>query len=284
MTDADHEHDHEHEDDFTRADPGPRVAAFHADGHGVKRIGYPILVTRGTVVRRTELNPSMLRLTVGGPEFAGFHSHQADDHVKIVFPFPDGTRNDPVVNDHSELDWPRPYPPARKYTVRRYDPDACEVDLDVVLHAGGVASEWARTAAVGDPVVVAGPPGAKAFAHNYDHYVLAVDPTGLPALARWLAESPADVSADVVIDHDHDHERDYPLASRDGVSITWLDRSGGSRLAEHVQALARADGRTFVFAAGEAGDIKPLRRWAREQGLDSLVTGYWKRGVADLQE
>ena len=271
-------------DDFTRVDPGPRVRAFHAHGEGVRRIGYPIRLTRGTVVRRTRLNPSMLRLTVGGPELACFHSYQADDHVKVVLPFPDGTRNDPVPNDRLMLDWPRPHSPARKYTVRRFDAAACEIDLDVVLHEGGVASAWATGAAVGDPVVLAGPPGAKAFAHTYDHYVFAVDPTGLPALGRWLEESRTDVRADVVIDVDHDHERDYPLAERAGVRLTWLDRSGGSRLAEHVQALPLPEGRTFVFAAGEAGDLKPLRRWTREQGLDALVTGYWKRGVADLDE
>ena len=71
-------------DSVSRANPGPKVAAFHAEGRGVMRIGYPILITRGTVLRRELVTPHMLRLTVGGPEFAGFHSYQADDHVKIA--------------------------------------------------------------------------------------------------------------------------------------------------------------------------------------------------------
>jgi NADPH-dependent ferric siderophore reductase len=45
-------------------------------------------------------------------------------------------------------------------------------------------------------------------------------------------------------------------------------------------------GRVFLFAAGEAGDIRPLRR--RREGVERLVTGYWKRGTAggevDLDE
>ncbi|MEE3920458.1 siderophore-interacting protein [Micromonospora sp. BRA006-A] len=108
--------------------------------------------------------------------------------------------------------------------MRRYDPATCQIDLDFVLHDGGVASAWADAAAVGDQVTIAGPPGAKAFPHSYDHYVFAVDATALPAVARWLEESPADVSAHVVAEVDDPAERDYPLAARDGVAVTWLVR------------------------------------------------------------
>lgn len=44
----------------------------------------------------------------------------------------------------------------------------------------------------------------------------------------------------------------------------------------------------FVWLAGEAGAIKPLRRWVRDElglGRDhSSITGYWKRGQADTHE
>lgn len=267
-----------------RRDPESRVAAHHRDGDGVVRIGYPILVRRAPVVARQQLTPRMLRLTLGGPALEGFHSYQADDHVAIVFPDPDGTRRDPVPNGHDMLDWPSPLPPARKYTVRRYDPVGQTLDLDFVLHEGGLASEWAVAATVGDEVTVAGPPGAKAFPHNYDNYVFAVDATALPAAARWLEESPADVSAQVVIEVDDEAETAYPLAARDGVTVTWLRREdGGPTLAETVQALTLPAGRTFLFAAGEATDIKPLRAWSRDR-LDALITGYWKRGIAGLED
>ncbi|WP_224766351.1 siderophore-interacting protein [Nocardioides campestrisoli] len=272
--------------EMERDRPAERVAAHHTTGTGVTRIGYPIGVRTVQVVRVAQVTPSMRRITLGGEGLRGFHSYQADDHVKLVFAMPDGTRNDPVANDEQTLDWPRPLPPTRKYTVRRWDAADLELDLDVVLHDGGLASDWARTAAPGDDVVVAGPPGAKAFAHTYDHYVLAVDTTALPAVARWLEEAPADVSADVLVDVDHAHERDYPLAVRDGLRVQWLDRSDGSRLAEAVASLALPPARTFLFAAGEAGDVKPLRSWARERvgADDALVTGYWKRGVAGLDD
>ncbi|GGO68116.1 siderophore-interacting protein [Nonomuraea cavernae] len=267
-----------------RHDPGERVAAHHRDGKGTTRIGYPIGVREVSVLARRHVTPRMLRLTLGGPELDGFHTYQADDHVKLVFPDPDGTRRVPVPNDELSLDWPKPSPASRKYTVRRFDADAGELDLDFVLHDGGLASTWATAAEVGDRIVIAGPPGAKAFAHTYGHYVFAVDATALPAVARWLEESPVDVSAEVVIETDDAAEHGYPLAPRDGVRVTWLVREGTrSSLAETVQGVSLPERPAFLFAAGEAGDIKPLRSWSRGR-LDSLFTGYWKRGVAGLED
>jgi NADPH-dependent ferric siderophore reductase len=257
-----------------RDDPRGRVAAHHRTGTRTARIGYPVGVREVSILAREYVTPRMLRLTLGGPELDGFHTYQADDHIKIVFPDADGTHRPPVPNDGQTLDWPRPLPRSRKYTVRRFDAEARELDLDFVLHDGGLASTWAASAQVGERVTVAGPPGAKAFPHTYEHYVFAVDATALPAVARWLEESPADVSAQVVIQSDDDA---YPLASRAGVTVTWVADS----LAEAVQALPESRG--FLFAAGEAGDIKPLRAWAKGR-LDSLFTGYWKRGVAGLDD
>ncbi|MEU0985966.1 siderophore-interacting protein [Streptomyces sp. NPDC005953] len=276
-----------------RQDPGGRVAAHHREGRGIARIGYPIGIRTVEVLRTEQLNPHMLRLTLGGPALDGFHTHQADDHVKLVFPDADGALRLPTANAELALDWPRPLPTTRKYTVRRFDADTRELDLDFVVHAGGIASEWARAARPGDQIAIAGPPGAKAFPHVYDHYVFAVDATALPATARWLEESPQDVSADLVIETGHQDEHAYPLAHRDGVRITRLVREDDrSHLAATVTALALPTSptsatssapRVFLFAAGEAQDIKPLRAWAKGR-LDALFTGYWKRGVAGLED
>ncbi|MGI5271553.1 siderophore-interacting protein [Nonomuraea sp. CA-218870] len=267
-----------------RDDPRGRVAEHHRNGSGITRVGYPIGIRTAPVAARELITPRMLRLTLKGPELEGFHTYQADDHVKIVFPDADGTRRLPVPDEEQSLDWPRPWPTTRKYTVRRYDAAARELDLDIVLHEGGVASAWAASVEVGDEVSVAGPPGAKAFPHTYGHYVFAVDATALPAAARWLEESPAGVSAHLVIETDDPAEHAYPLAERAGAEVTWLVREAGrSSLADTVRALTLPDVPSFLFAAGEAGDVKPLRRWSAGR-LDALVTGYWKRGVAGLED
>ncbi|ONI82851.1 NADPH-dependent ferric siderophore reductase [Actinosynnema sp. ALI-1.44] len=255
-----------------------RVAAHQRTGRGALRIPYPIGVCTVPVVARTDLTPFMVRLELNGPDLARFHSYQADDHVKIVFPDEDGTWRRPVRNGNQMLDWPHPMPLTRDYTVRRYTGET--LVLDIVLHEGGIAAEWARTAQVGEEVTVAGPPGGKAFPYTHDHYVLAVDSTGLPAAARWLEEAPAGPGVHLVVEVDDPVEHDYPLPSRDGVEIVRLVRDGtGSALAATVSGLAVPDD-TFLFAAGEAGDIKPLRTWPKDM---ASITGYWKRGVAGLE-
>ncbi|MFI0409944.1 siderophore-interacting protein [Actinomadura sp. 3N508] len=268
-----------------RHDPRGRVLEHHRNGTGIRRIGYPIGIRTLQVLRREQITPNMLRLTFGGPELAGFHSYQADDHIKIVFPDADGALRLPVPTDDLDLDWPKPSPPSRRYTIRRYDAGAGELDMDFVLHPGGLASEWAADVKPGADAAVAGPPGAKAFPHNYDHYVFAVDATALPAAARWLEESPPDVSARLVIETADAADDAYLLAARDGVEVTWLVRDGReSSLADTVQALGLPGERTFLFAAGETGAIRPLRAWSRAAGLDAIFTGYWKLGVAGLEE
>ncbi|MFI6583106.1 siderophore-interacting protein [Embleya sp. NPDC050493] len=269
---------------ISRDNPAARVAAHHAGGEGIARIGYPIRIRTVTLLRKRYVTPSVLRLTVGGRGLDGFHSHQFDDHFKIVFPDADGTLRLPVPDDEQSLTWPRPMVTSRRYTARRYDARAGELDIDFVIHPGGVASDWAVAAAPGADVAIAGPPGAKAFPQTYDHYVFAVDTTALPAAARWLEESPQDVSAHLVVETEHIDEHHYPLAERAGVRVTWLARGdGASRLAETVRALPLPAGRSFLFAAGETDDIKPLRAWAKGR-LDSLFTGYWRRGVAGLED
>ncbi|MET0866016.1 MAG: siderophore-interacting protein [Nakamurella sp.] len=265
-----------------RMDPQGRVATHHRVGSGLVRVGYPIGVRTVKVVARQQLTPAMIRLTLAGPGLADLHTYQCDDHVAVVFPDPGGELRIPVANDHQMLDWPHPMPPTRKYTIRRFDARSLQVDLDVVLHDGGLASTWASTVGIGAEVTIAGPPGSKAFAHNYDHYVFAVDATGLPPLERWLAAAPPDVSADIVIETASAAEHGYPLPERRRVRVSWLTRGDHSRLARTVENLALPAGRVFLFAAGEAGDIKPLRSWRAD--IDSLVTGYWKRGEAGFHD
>ena len=274
----------------SRENPGPLVRAHHTGGRGTVRVPYATRIRTTRVVSRTQVTPHMLRLTVAGPEITMLDSHACDDHVGVVFPLEDGSRNDPTYNPERQmLDWVRPAPEMRKYTIRRLDPVAGELDLDIVLHPGGLASDWAVAAQPGDEVVLAGPPGALAFPHTYGHYVFAIDTTALPALARWLDEGDwieeRGVTVQVLVDHDHPAETTYPLRRRDGVSVEWLSRSGGSRLADAVAALDLA-GRevddVFLFAAGEAGDIKPLRRWSKAHGIAALITGYWKRGAVEV--
>lgn len=268
--------------------PAERMAEHHRHGSDVAKIGYPIDFRHAKVVAITDLTARMVRVTVGGPELRHLHTYQCDDHLAIVLADPDGSLRLPVPNPATRmLDWPRPMPPMRKYTIRRFDRERGEVDLDVVRHDDGLVMPWLASLTVGDDVPLAGPPGSKAFPRHHEHYVFVVDLTALPAAARWLEESPAGARTTLLVLTDDPSDRDYPLQLSATDTVTWLPRAETEADDPVALAEARRTGASFVFAAGEAGALRPLRRWAREHAVPSLVTGYWKRGstgVGDLDD
>ena len=219
-----------------RERPRERVAEARLGAGGAK-VPYPIRIRCLEVVGRQTISPTMLRLTLGGRDLVGFESHSVvDEHVKIVFPDPDGGLRVPEPNG-SMVRWPHPMPPTRDYTVRRYDPAAGELDLDVVLHAGGLASEWAARVGPGEPVWVAGPPAGLAVPEHYDRYLLAGDTTALPAIARWVEGMPSAARGWVFVEV-ADATEEIDLAAPEGVTVTWLHRDGVA--AGRSDVLARA--------------------------------------------
>ncbi|GAA1310002.1 siderophore-interacting protein [Saccharothrix xinjiangensis] len=268
-----------------------RIAEVRA-GRVPEKVGYPIRVREVRVVRTAMVGSALLRVTLGGPGAAGFEAHSPDEHVKLLFPEPDGTLRLPEP-DGLMLRWPKPSPTSREYTVRRYDPATGELDVDVALHDGGLGSDWARAVEPGAVVHVAGPPGGLIVPHDYDRYLLAGDITALPALARWLEELPRTAAGWAFIEV-ADASEEIELSAPEGFEVRWLHRGdapAGSTtgLADAVRAVRVPEGeRVYAWVAGEAGAIKPLRRWVRDElGLakaDHDITGYWKRGVADFDD
>ncbi|MEE1748590.1 MULTISPECIES: siderophore-interacting protein [unclassified Streptomyces] len=280
MSRADHRHRHLE-----------RIAEVRAGRHAEK-VGYPIGIRATEVVRVTTVGAGLLRVTLGGAGTEGFQAHSPDEHVKLIFPDPDGTLRLPEPNG-AMLSWPRPALVSREYTVRRYDQDAGEIDIDVAAHDGGLASDWARAARPGDVMHVAGPPGGLIVPHTYDRYLLAGDITALPAIARWLEELPRSAKGWAFVEV-VDAAQEIELSAPEGVEVRWLHRGDlpagtGDALERAVTAVTVPEGeRVYVWVAGEAGRIKPLRRWARDElrldRADHDITGYWKRGVADFDE
>ncbi|MEV5200095.1 siderophore-interacting protein [Streptomyces sp. NPDC053720] len=268
-----------------------RIAEVRAGRHAEK-VGYPIGIRATEVVRTATVGAGLLRVTLGGAGAEGFEAHAPDEHVKLLFPDPDGSLRLPEPNGLM-LSWPRPASVSREYTVRRYDPVAGEIDIDVALHDGGLASKWACEARPGDILHLAGPPGGMIVPHTYDRYLLAGDITALPAIARWLEELPRTARGWAFVEV-VDAAQEIELSAPEGVEVHWLHRGdrpagSGDALARAVTAVRVPEGeRVYVWAAGEAGQIKPLRRWARDElrleKADSDITGYWKCGVADFDE
>ncbi|MET9191841.1 siderophore-interacting protein [Streptomyces olivaceus] len=280
---------------MTRTDHGhrhlERIAQVRA-GNVPEKVRYPIRVRETRVVRTAMVGSGLLRLTLGGSGVEGFESHSPIDHVKLIFPEPDGSLRLPEP-DGDLLRWPRPAPTSREYTVRRHDPVAGEIDIDIAPHPGGLASGWAQEAEPGAVAHVAGPPGGLIVPPVYDRYLLVGDITALPAVACWLEQLPRDARGWAFVEV-ADATQEIPLAAPEGMEVHWLHRGTraagtGDLLERSVTAIAVPEGeRLYAWIAGEAGQIKPLRRWVRDvlrlPRPDHEISGYWKRGVADFDD
>ncbi|WP_416482566.1 siderophore-interacting protein [Streptomyces sp. CL12] len=261
-------------------------------GRRPEKVRYPIRVRRTEVVRTAPVGAGLLRVTLGGPGTEGFEAHSPIDHVKLLFPEPDGSLRLPEP-DGDLLKWPRPAPTSREYTVRRYDPEAGEIDIDIAPHEGGLASDWAQRVRPGAVLHVAGPPGGLIIPPVYDRYLLVGDITALPAIARWLEELPRDAKGWAFIEVAGAAEQ-IELSAPAAVEVRWLHRGDrpagtGDALERAATAVPVAEGeRLYAWIAGEAGQIKPLRRWVRDELRldrgDHEITGYWKRGIADFDD
>lgn len=272
---------------------------------------YPITTRTLEVLRTVDVTARMRRVTLGGPglrehiadsgfQVPAFRSEGFDDEFKLILRHADLSADDPTpgpLQADGLLNWPRDeYLLHRTYTVRRWDPAAGEVDVDLVLHTdeetgrSGPAASWARSVRVGDTVQIAGPKMSAGHPADSDWCLIAGDETALPAIARWLEEWPHGARAQVFIEVADDAEI-QALPAPGGVEITWLSRNGAeagttSLLLDAVTDAPWWPGTVFAWVAGEALSLAPLRRWLRgEKGLakENLdVTGYWRRQMRPI--
>lgn len=218
------------------------------------------------VARVSSPSPGFRRLTLTGSELEGFTSLGATDHIKVVLP--DGSRRDYT---------PLGFRPAM-------DSGPAELDVDFYVHGDGAAAAWASSAVAGDPATIAGPRGSHLPPVGAARFVLVADESSLPALARWIDILPADVEILGFVELDNDSDAAYlDPAQVHRAKIVWLQKADGV-LERALRGLGPLGDDTFVWVAGEATTLIPIRRYLRrELGLPASqvkVDGYWKRGEA----
>ena len=166
----------------------------------------------------------------------------------------------------------------RDYTPQRYDAAAGTLDVEFALHEAGPASDWARQAAVGSWVGVAGPRGSMVVPPDLPWHVLMGDASALPAIVRRLAELPASTRAivRVLVDNPADQR---PLTSAAALDVAWVDS-----LPAAARSLVLPEGAGYLWAAGEHSDMAAVRDALRAlPGADPRrmrVSAYWRRGDA----
>jgi NADPH-dependent ferric siderophore reductase len=251
-----------------------------------------------TVARVAKLTPTLSRVTLTGDELAGFSSDGPADHVKVFFPDPaTGILTVPELTPDGIRRPASGTIVSRDYTPRAFRAAAAdsgdELDIDFVLHgadgaADGPASIWAASAEPGDDLVIAGPRGSRLVPSGVSRAVLMADETALPAFSRWLELLPPEVEITALLDV---ADASVPAYLSDDLrlraDIVWLYRENGpDQLLAALRGLGPIDDETFVFGAGEASALVPVRRYLRrELGLPAdqvALSGYWKRGEANL--
>lgn len=250
------------------------------------------------VLRREQVSPSFVRVTLGGGDAEKFVPMGFDQWFRLFIPVADGTlgRLPQKLDTLSYLRFltisKATRPVLRNYTVRAYradGPRGPEIDVDLVVHGSGAdgtsgpAATWAQTCAPGDVVAILDegigfnpPPGV-------DRVVLVADETGLPAVAGILASLPSTATGTAVVEIPAEGDQqdvDCPA----GVEVRWVVRTdphgvpGRAALAA-AQALPVTGEPSYGWVVGEAALPAALRRHWVAAGLPKeniMFCGYWK--------
>jgi len=243
---------------------------------------------RHVEVHRVErLTPRMVRVTLGGAELAGFTVEQPAASVRVLLPTPGGA--DLVVPSWNGNEFLLPdgrRPTIRTLTPWRFEPDALELDVGIVVHGGGVASDWALSAEPGESAAISGPGRGYTVDGDAPAYLVAGDETAVPAITQVLAAVPDTTTVHVRVEVAHPDGR-LALPEHPGATVEWCDLAPGAAPGDALGAAVRdvevADG-TRVWAAGEAAAVQRIRRHLFDERdlprAQTSVRGYWKHGRA----
>ena len=247
------------------------------------------------VLAKRVLTPGMLRLTFGGEGLADFQSTGVgDEYVRLFFPNAEtGRIHLPHIDENGRWSYPDGQKAVRysTYTVRDYRSDLREIDVDFVVHEGGMASDWAQRCSAGDTVTINKPRGLYAPPDDIVWQLLVADATGLPALARLLEQTPEHVQTRAFIEvAEPSHELDLPYHPH--ASVTWLHGSGNgvaaSRVGDVVRALPLPPTPGYIWVAGEQRVVRNLRRYIRHDlrmpAERYELVGYWTEDAQAWEE
>lgn len=229
------------------------------------------------VVEIADLSPHLRRIELFAESFSDFPAGQEGSYVKVILPF-DGEEK-PSLDIKSI-----PRPTMRSYTIRYFDKSKRILTLDFVVNRhDGPATNWARSAKIGDYVGIAGPGPLKLTDYSADSYLLIGDITSMNALNGYAArfKSQAEVTYIITVPSRADKiEMDIP-SNR----LHWLVEDENSEtITELIEKLAiPLTAETRVFMGLEARAIRPLRTLFQETfSIDRkqiYAVGYWKKGV-----
>lgn len=243
-------------------------------------------------MKRVQIAPHLVRLTLGGPGFENFVDKAVTDrYIKIMFAKPELGLTPPYDMEALREQLPMEDLPVRRtYTVRSSDPVAQTIDVDFVVHGDqGLAGPWAQNAQVGESVCFAGPGGLYFPRDEFDFHILCGDETAIPAISAAVESMDASMRGAVLIEVS-DEQDEMDLGAPDGVEVIWVHRGAAfdpqnTVLENAVREVPWPEGRVQVFAHGEREVMKSLRGYFyNERGVDRRdmsLSAYWAYGRAE---
>ncbi|MBY3554538.1 siderophore-interacting protein [Modestobacter lapidis] len=240
-----------------------------------------------TVTAVTSVTPAVRRVTLGAPADV---VTAAGPTLSLLVPrVGDRSPRWPQIARDGRIVWPQGSHGVsmRRYTARRQDRAAGEVDVDFVLHGDGPAATWAAAAAPGDVLGVAS--SAPLGDAPAGWLLLVGDETAIPAIGRILGSAAAGARGVALVEV-AGPEEEQPLPAPAGVEVRWLHRAGaapgaGTLLVDAVAAVQPPAGSdVFAWVAAESATVRAVRadlrdRWGLRRGQHHAI-GYWRRGRA----
>ncbi len=244
------------------------------------------------VKQRRAVTPNYMRITLQGENVANLYFQCPDDDVRVAIP---KNLNDVPGELRVEYEpeytvyYPDDAPPyeVKAYTVRRYDLDRNEIDLDVALHGKGLGDYWAQHAEPGQTVLVGGAWGSTIYEGTMDHLIMIGDETALPAIGHTIEKQAFTSNIIVVAEVRDEREHQEFVPSPDvNVTVHWVYRGEGvpgknGVLESAVRELVPLLPNTLYWGMGESATMRSIRRYlADDLGVHRKALslgGYWKR-------
>ena len=226
------------------------------------------------VLRKEAVTPHMLRVTLGGPGLEGFPDESDGAYIKLRLAEQEGEAGKALV---------------RTYTVRHYNADLQEMDVDFVVHeSDGPAVNWARTCKSGDEIEVGGPGPKKPLNPDADWFLLAGDMSALPAISANIERMEPDAKGYALLEIIGEEDRQSLNTPKD-LQIEWIVNRDPERensvLLDRIKALQWLPGRPYVWVAGEFSQslaIRSLMKSARDvDRKDMYASSYWQIGQSE---
>ncbi|MFM2624570.1 siderophore-interacting protein [Vibrio owensii] len=230
------------------------------------------------VINTQAVTPNMQRITLQGDALGNFPEDCEGSYIKLLFNETGGTDIQGFSEDNR--------PVMRTYTIRRFDPQACTIEVDFVRHITkdlqcGFAARWAMSAKEGDTINIAGPGSISNLNTEADWFFMAADMTALPALSAKIRTLPEDATGYAVISVISEADI-QALEAPAGMEIHWITEQS---LEDKVRSLEWKTGEAAVWCACEFDSMRALRQYFRNEKeverKNLYLSSYWKQGVSE---